>query len=81
MRTIEGNAKSGGMSVGLSRGDFSGALGQQKNTPAGKAIRAALVEATDYLSCVMVDQNGCEADYQAKDSRRRAKTRSAIDLD
>ena len=44
-------------------------------------LRAALVEATDYLSCVMVDQNGCEADYKAKDSRRRAKTRSAIDLD
>ena len=81
VRTIEGNAKSGGMSVGLSKGYFSGALGQQKNTPAGKAIRAALVEATDYLSCVMVDQNGCEADYQAKDSARRAKTRSAIDLD
>jgi len=81
VRTIEGNAKGGGVAVGLSRGGFSGALANQKNTPAGKAIRAALVEATDYLSCVMVQQNGCEGEYRAKDSRRREKTRGALDLD
>ncbi len=81
VRTIEGTSKGGGISVGVSRGGFGGALSSQKNTPAGKAIRAALVEATDYLACVMVQRNGCEADYQAKDSARRAKTRDAIDLD
>lgn len=81
VRTIEGTAKSGGMSIGVSRGGFGGALSQQKNTPAGKAIRAALVEITDYLGCVMVAQDGCESEYQAKDSRRRAKTREALDLD
>jgi curli biogenesis system outer membrane secretion channel CsgG len=81
VRTIEGTSKGGGISVGVSRGGFGGALSQQKNTPAGKAIRAALVEATDYLSCVMVQQNGCEDEYDAKDSRRRAKTRDALDLD
>lgn len=80
-RTIEGNAKGGGVSVGLYRGGFGGELSQQKNTPAGKAIRAALVEITDYLSCVMVQQNSCEAEYDAKESRRREKTRSALDLD
>lgn len=81
VRTIEGTAKSGGMSVGVSRGGFGGALSQQKNTPAGKAIRAALVEITDYLGCVMVAQDGCESEYQAKDSRRRQKTRESLDLD
>ncbi len=81
VRTIEGTAKSGGVSVGVYRGGFGGALSQQKNTPAGKAIRAALVEITDYLSCVMVQQNGCESEYDAKESRRREKTRDAIDLD
>jgi curli biogenesis system outer membrane secretion channel CsgG len=81
VRTIEGTAKSGGVSVGVSHNGFGGALSQQKNTPAGKAIRAALVEITDYLSCVMVQQNGCEAEYDAKESRRRDKTRGAIDLD
>jgi len=80
-RTIEGNAKSGGVSVGVYRGGFGGALSNQKNTPAGKAIRAALVEITDYLSCVMVDGGGCEAEYDAKESRRREKTRGALDLD
>lgn len=81
VRTIEGTAKSGGMSIGVSRGGFGGALSQQKNTPAGKAIRAALVEITDYLGCVMVAQDGCENEYQAKDSRRRQKTRESLDLD
>jgi curli biogenesis system outer membrane secretion channel CsgG len=81
VRTIEGTAKSGGMSVGISRGGFGGALSQQKNTPAGKAIRAALVEITDYLGCVMVAKNGCEAEYDAKESRRREKTRESLDLD
>lgn len=80
-RTVEGTAKSGGVGIAVSRGNFSGALAQQKNTPVGKAIRAALVEATDYLSCVMVDQNGCEDEYDAKDMRRREKTRSALKLD
>ncbi len=80
-RTIEGNAKSSGVSVGVSRGGFGGSLSQQNNTPAGKAIRAALVEATDYLSCVMVEHNGCEAEYQAKDKKRREKDRKALKLD
>ncbi len=80
-RTIEGNAKSGGMSIGLYKGGFGGNLSQQKNTPAGKAIRAALVLSSDYLECVMVRQDGCEADFDAADDRRRAKTRDAIDLD
>jgi len=81
VRTIEGTAKSGGVAIGVSRNGFGGALANQKNTPAGKAIRAALVEITDYLSCVMVLQNGCESEYDAKDSRRRDKTRESLDLD
>lgn len=81
VRTIEGNAKGGGMSIGLYRGGFGGSLSQENKTPAGKAIRAALVEATDYLACVMVKQDGCESEYDAKENRRREKTRGAIDLD
>ncbi|MCB1561654.1 MAG: CsgG/HfaB family protein [Xanthomonadales bacterium] len=81
VRTIEGEAKSGGMSVGLYRGGFGGALSGENKTPAGKAIRAALVLTTDYLSCVMVQRNGCESKYEAADQRRREKTRSALDID
>jgi curli biogenesis system outer membrane secretion channel CsgG len=81
VRTIEGNAKGGGVAVGISRGGFGGSLAKENKTPAGKAIRAAVVLTTDYLECVMVARNGCEAEFQASDDRRRAKTRESLDLD
>jgi curli biogenesis system outer membrane secretion channel CsgG len=81
VRTIEGRSKGGGISIGVFRGGFGGALSNQKNTPVGKAIRAALVEITDYLSCVMVQRGGCEADFEAKEAKRRQSTRDALDLD
>ncbi|MEZ5472396.1 MAG: CsgG/HfaB family protein [Marinicella sp.] len=81
VRTIEGEAKGGGMSVGLSRGGFGGSLGGHKKTPAGKAIRAALIEATDYLACVMYDQDSCVKEYRDKERSRRDKSKSALSLD
>lgn len=81
VRTIEGRSKGGGFSVGLSRGGFGGALSQQNKTPAGKAIRAALVEVTDYLECAMVKQDRCLADYDAKEQKRRDSSRGALKLD
>ncbi|MCB1581434.1 MAG: CsgG/HfaB family protein [Xanthomonadales bacterium] len=81
VRTIEGEAKGGGMSVGLSRGGFGGSLGGHKKTPAGKAIRAALIEATDYLACVMYDQDSCVKEYREKERSRRDKSKSALSLD
>jgi curli biogenesis system outer membrane secretion channel CsgG len=81
VRTIEGRSKGGGISIGVFRGGFGGALSNQKNTPVGKAIRAALVEITDYLSCVMVQRGGCEAEFEAKEAKRRQSTRDALDLD
>ena len=71
VRTIEGEAKGGGVSVGLYRGGFGGNLAQENKTPAGKAIRASLVMITDYLECVMVKQNNCQAEFDASDDRRR----------
>lgn len=81
VRTVEATAKSGGVAVGISRNGFGGSLANEKNTPAGKAIRAVLVEITDYLDCVMIAQDSCEAEYGAKDRARRDKTRSSIKLD
>jgi curli biogenesis system outer membrane secretion channel CsgG len=80
-RTIEGRSSGGGLSVGLYRGGFGGNLAHEENTPAGKAIRAALVEATDYLDCVMVKRDGCKADFDAKERKRRDSDRKAIKLD
>lgn len=80
-RTVEARASSGGLSVGVYRGGFGGNLSKYENTPTGKAIRAVIMEISEYLGCVMVDQDGCEAEYQAKESSRREKTKKAIKLD
>ncbi|HEB72760.1 MAG TPA: penicillin-binding protein activator LpoB [Nitrospirae bacterium] len=80
-RTVEATAKSGGLSFGLSRGGFSGALGGSEKTPHGKAIRACVIEIAEYLECVMVDKDSCIADYKAKEKKRRKKTKGAISLE
>ncbi|MEO7200589.1 MAG: CsgG/HfaB family protein [Dokdonella sp.] len=80
-RTVEGRTSGGGVSVGVFRGGFGGSLANEKNTPAGKAIRAVLVEITDYLSCVMVQKDGCEAEYSAKERQRRDSNKRGVRLD
>jgi curli biogenesis system outer membrane secretion channel CsgG len=80
-RTVEGRTSGGGVSVGLYRGGFGGNLAHEENTPAGKAIRAALVEATDYLDCVMVKRDSCIADFNAKEQKRRESDRKGLKLD
>jgi curli biogenesis system outer membrane secretion channel CsgG len=80
VRTIEGSSKSGGSSVGISKFGFSGDAKSENNKPAGKAIRAAVM-VSDYLECVMVLKDGCEAKYQAQEQRRRKKTSSALSID
>jgi curli biogenesis system outer membrane secretion channel CsgG len=80
-RTIEARSTSYGMAVGASRGGFSGGLSKYSNTPAGKAIRACLIEISEYLGCVMVDQNDCMNEYSAKEKARRDKTKKAIKIE
>ncbi len=82
VRTIEGRSKGSGLRLGAHRGGFGGDLASQEKTPTGKAIRAALIEITDYLECAMVKQSRrCLAEYEEKERRRRDSTRGAIDLD
>ncbi len=80
-RSIEARSGGYGMNVGLYRGGFGGNMGKYDKTPAGKAIRACLVEISEYLSCAMVDQDNCMAEYKAKDQQRRDKTKKAIKLE
>jgi len=80
-RTIEARSSSYGISGGISRGGFSGGLGKYENTPTGKAIRGMVTYIVDYLGCVMVDQDGCEAEYAAAEKSRRDKTKKSIKLD
>ena len=80
-RTVE--ARSGGYGVNLSayRGGWGGTLGKYDNTPAGKAIRAVLMEISDYLACAIVDQDSCMSEFEAKENSRREKTKRTIKLD
>lgn len=81
VRTVEGTTASRGLSLRGHRSGLSGSLATESNTPAGKAIRAALIEITDYLECAMVSQDGCMAEYDAKERRRREKAREGLKLD
>jgi len=80
-RTVEARSSSNAVSGGLYRGGFGGDLAHYNNTPAGKAIRACLVEISDYLGCVMVDQDSCVQEYQQKEDTRRATTKKSIKLE
>lgn len=80
-RTVEARASGGGLNVGLYRGGFGGNLSKHEKTPTGKAIRAVIMEISEYLSCAMVEQGDCMDEYKAKESSRREKTKKAIKLD
>jgi len=80
-RTVEARSSSYGMHGAGYVGGLSGGLGKYEKTPAGKAIRACLMEISDYLGCVMVDKGSCVDDYKAKEAKRRDKTKSSIKLD
>lgn len=81
VRSIEARSGGFGLNVGFSKGGLGGNLGKYDKTPAGKAIRACVIEAADYLACVMVDKDGCESEYKDKENSRRKKTKSSIKLD
>jgi len=81
-RTIEGRASKSGISLGLFKGGFGGRLKQENKTPTGKAIRAALVEASDYLVCAMVTQTQrCLDEFEAKEQKRRDSLKDTLNLD
>ena len=64
-RTVEARSSSSGLAVGVYRGGFGGNLGKYEKTPTGKAIRAVMMEISEYLSCAMVDKGGCMDEYNA----------------
>lgn len=80
-RTVEARSSAKGISLGLYRGGFGGNLDKEKKTPAGKAIRAMVVEAADYLECAMVSKGSCLAEYEAKERKRRDGLKDSIKLD
>lgn len=84
-RTVEGRAtseaKGGSANVGFRGINVGGDRAKSSKVPVGQALRAALIEASDYLSCAMVEQtSSCLAEYGEKDERRRENTRSVLDI-
>lgn len=81
-RTVEGRASKGGISLGIFKSGFGGRLKNEEKTPTGKAIRAGLVEATDYLVCAMVVQTQrCMDEFDAKERKRRDSLKDTLKLD
>jgi len=81
VRTVEARSGGMGLSLGLFRGGFGGALANESKTPVGKAIRAVIVEIVDYLSCAMVDKGGCMAEYDAKEQNRKKSLKDKLKFD
>ena len=50
-------------------------------TPVAKAIRAALISASNYVSCLLAPQGDCMAAFEAQDRERRAKTLGTLQLE
>jgi len=82
-RTVEATSSSSGLSLGGGVGIFHGDLAQYEKTPTGKAIRACIIEIAEYLECSMIrgKDDECMQKYAAKESRRKEKTKKAIELD
>jgi len=83
-RTVEGLAtsESKGNAAGISFSGINIGGDNQKTTkaPVGKALRAGLVEITNYLSCVMVVKGSCVAEFEKKEQHRRDNTQKVLDL-
>lgn len=60
---------------------FSNNSTSASRTPAAKALRAALIEASGYVSCLLVPKGDCMAAYDAKDQQRRQNTLGTLQLE
>ncbi len=72
-RTVEGTSSSGGLNLGGSIGYFSGNLSQYEKTPTGKAIRACIIEISEYLECSLTkgEDDECMQEYAAKETKKK----------
>ena len=61
--------------------NFSNNSTTATRTPAAKAIRAALIEASGYVSCLLAPRGDCMAAYNAKDQQRRQNTLGTLQLE
>ena len=83
-KTIEGNAKeeSKGSSFSGGYGGLSFGQSSQEETklPIGRAIRAAMVESSQYLDCVLYQKDSCVDEFKAKEEKRKQNTKGTLDI-
>jgi curli biogenesis system outer membrane secretion channel CsgG len=60
---------------------FSNNATQGNRTPPAKAVRAAMIEASNYVSCLLVPKGDCMASFAAKDQQRRQNTLDTLKLE
>ena len=83
-RTVEGTATSRQESKSSSGGigglAVSNAEESSSKPPASKAIRAAMIEVSEYLNCVLYAKDACITSYDAKNKARKEKTKSVLEF-
>lgn len=83
-RTIEGMATSKDNSSSVSGGfgglGFNDNQSSSSKPPASKAIRAAMIEVSEYLDCILYLKDSCIDGYDAKEDARRAKTKDILEF-
>ncbi|WP_322782240.1 CsgG/HfaB family protein [Synechococcus sp. CBW1107] len=60
---------------------FGSNSSEAQRTPAAKAIRAALIDASSYVSCLLVPKGNCMASFEAQEQQRRERTRGVLQLE
>lgn len=80
-RTIEGRTTRTASSLSLAAGSAGFGYEALHSEALAKVVRAAIIEAIDYLECTMVTRDACLAEYADKEQRRLEGTRKAIRLD
>lgn len=60
---------------------FGNSSTQTQRTPAAKAIRAALIDASAYVSCLLAPQGNCMARFDAQEQQRRERSRGVLQLE
>ncbi len=81
-RTIEGTALSTQESKSSSGGFGGLSVSNEEQSsskpPASKAIRAAMIEVSEYLNCILYLKDTCIDEYDAKNKARKAKTKDVL---
>ena len=83
-KTIEGTAKEESKSSGMSGGYGGISAGstseEETKLPIGRAIRAAMVESSQYLNCVLYQKDSCIDEYKAKEEKRKESTKGTVNM-